>query len=223
MVWDSFIIALQLFWRRLGLLLTANVLWLSLSIFIIPWPAATAGLFYLVQCVVREELETAPHYARIGDFWEGLRRHGLRCSLLSLINLACILLLVVVLLFYSRSSVDLLRWLVGPVGLMALAWLGSQLYIYPLMLQRPERSTWQVAREAFLIAITYPTFTISLLLTCLVITIAAVALAGPVLLVYFSLMAMLQTIALRVILAQRGEIAHLRPAPDPQNVRQGKR
>jgi hypothetical protein len=60
-------------------------------------------------------------------------------------------------------------------------------------------------REALLMALGYPLSSLSLLLTVLILLIAAVALAGPVLFVFFSAIAMLQTVALRQIVIQRGE------------------
>jgi hypothetical protein len=49
-----------------------------------------------------------------------------------------------------------------------------------------------------------------------------VALAGPVLLVFFSLMAVLQTVGLRAILARRGELA-LQLTPEQRAAREGQR
>lgn len=213
MVWDSVTLALRLFWRRIGMLLVANVLWLGLSLLIVTWPAATAGLFHLTRRVVEEELTNTEYEARLRDFWEGFRQHWLRGTLLSLLNVVFFVVLLVALWFYGRSSEQLLRFLIGPVALFALAWTGAQLYLYPLMIQRPERHAWPVAREAFLMAISYSSYTLSLLLTALAITAGAIILAGPILLVYFSMMAMLQTVALRAILVRRGELA---PSP-PRN------
>jgi hypothetical protein len=117
----------------------------------------------------------------------------------------------VALRFYGQSPVEWLRWLVGPLGLIGLAWAGTQLYLYPLLIVRPERSAWEVAREAFLVAISYAAYTLSLLITAIVLAVGAALLAGPVLLIFFSMLAMLETIALRLILIQRGEIVPVRP------------
>jgi len=211
--WDCLTTTIRLVWRRLGLLLSANVLWLALALPIVTWPAATAGLFYLVGRVVREELDFEPRYARLGDFWEGFRSHGWRGSLLALIDLLALLLIVVALRFYGQSSTDWLRWLIGPIALIGLAWAVAQLYLYPLLIQRPERPAWEVAREAFLIAISYSIFSLSLLLTAIVLAVAAAVLAGPVLLIFFSLLATFETIALRFVLIHRGEIVPVR-SPD---------
>jgi uncharacterized membrane protein YesL len=207
MVWEIFTLALRLFWRRLGLLLVANLLWLGLSLLVVTWPAATAGLFYLAQRVIEEELAADPRKATISDFWEGFRGYWLRSSILAIGDLAALAAIAVALRFYGESAVAPLNWLVGPITLIGIAWAGAQLYLYPLLIQRTERWPWALAREAFLIAISYPLNTFSLLLTMLALSIGATILAGPILFVFFSFMAILQTIALRSILAQRGEIA----------------
>ena len=207
MPWAIFMLVLRLFWRRMGLLLVANLLWLGLSLLVVTWPAATAGLFYLARRVAEEELTANPQAAVIGDFWAGFRMYWRRSSVLAIGDLACLAVLVVVLRFYSESTVTPLNWLVGPIMLVGLAWAGAQLYLYPLLIQRAERQPWVIAREAFLIAISYPLNTLSLLLTALVFSVGATVLAGPILLVFFSFMAILQTMALRYILAQRGEIS----------------
>ena len=119
--------------------------------------------------------------------------------------------LIVALVFYGGSAQEPLRWLVGPIGLVALAWITAQLYVYPLLLQRPGSRPWEIMREALLIAVGYPLSSLSLLVTVLVLLIAAVALAGPVLFVFFSAIAMLQTVALRQIVIQRGEPGMVAP------------
>jgi uncharacterized membrane protein YesL len=209
--WDCLTTTLRLVWRRLGLLLAANVFWIALSLPIVTWPAATAGLFYLIGRVVKEELDFEPRYARISDFWEGVRQYGWRGSQLALLDLLALLIVGVALRFYSQSPTEWLRWLVGPIGLIGLACMGAQLYLYPLLIQRPERSIWALAREAFLIAISYWVYTLSLLVTAIVLAIAAALLAGPVLLVFFALLAMFETVALRLVLVHRGEIVPVQP------------
>lgn len=202
MVWDSVATAGGLIWRRLGLLVAANVLWLLLSLLVVTWPAATAGLFYLAQRIVREDLEREPLEAHLSDFWEGFRRHWQRSSILTILDVGALFLILVALFFYLRSSVEPLRWLVGPILLVLLVWLGAQLYLYPRLLQRPSDPPWEVLRAALLIALGYPLSTLSLLATSLVFFVAATLLAGPVLLIFFSAMAVLQTVILRQVLIQ---------------------
>jgi len=204
MVWETVLTASRLFWRHLGMLVVANILWLLLCLPIVTWPAATAGLFHLVRRVVQEELDASPRDANLGDFWNGFRQYWLRSSVLAAIDLAGVVVIAVALIFYGSRTQEPLRWLLGPIGLVGLVWLTAQLYVYPLLLQRPGSRPWQIMREALLTALGYPLSSLSLLVTMLVLLIAAVALAGPVLFVFFSAIAMLQTVALRQIVIQRG-------------------
>jgi uncharacterized membrane protein YesL len=206
-VWQSTSLALKLFWRRLPLMILANAVWLLLSLLVVTWPAATAGLFYLAAGVVREELDDASQETRFAAFWAGFRAHGVRSTLLTSIVVLGLGVIVMALLFYGRSPVEPLRWLVGPIGLVGLVWVAAQLYVYPLLLKRPDLGPLGVLREAMLIAVAYPLVTIPLLLTSLILAVAAAILLGPVLLVFFSAMAMLQTVTLRLLLVERGEIA----------------
>ncbi|HMO57902.1 MAG TPA: DUF624 domain-containing protein [Roseiflexaceae bacterium] len=206
MVWDIFVTTLKIFWRRMGVLLLANILWLGLSLLIVPWPAATVGLFYLVRRVVAEELENDPDAATLRDFWVGVRRYWQRGSIIAVLDLLAAVVIGTALVFYWQSDVEMLRWLVGPILLIGIAWAGTQLYLFPLLLQREEQPPLAVAREAFLMAISYPLVTYSLLLTLGVISMAVVILAGPILLVFFAFVAVLQTVLLRDTRIRRGEI-----------------
>jgi uncharacterized membrane protein YesL len=205
-VWESVSLAARLFWRRLPTLVLANIVWLLVSLLVVTWPAATAGLFTLVRRIVEEELDAAPHEARMSDFWEGFKLYWARSTLLIFIDVAGFAIIAVALLFYGRSPAEPLRWLIGPIGLAALVWTGAQLYVYPLLLHRVTGRPWEIMREALLMAIGYPLVTLPLLGTSLVLTAAAVVLAGPVLFVFFSAMAMVQTVALRLLMIQRGEV-----------------
>lgn len=218
MAWDTFLLVLKTFWRRIGLLLPANVLWLLMSLLVVTWPAATAGLFYLARRVADEELLADPEPAVLADFWRGFREQWRRSSILSIGNLALLAVIGVSLRFYGAGPIESLSWLVGPITLVGAAWAGMQLYLYPLLIHRPERPPLEIVREAFLMTISYPLSTFLMLLTTLVLLAAATILAGPVLLIFFSLIAIMQTIGLRAILAQRGELA-LRMTPEQRETR----
>lgn len=189
----------------------ANVVWLLVSLPLVTWPAATAGLFTLVRRVVAEELDQAPHETRMADFWAGFKEHGVRSSVLSAIGLGGVVTVAVAILFYSRSPLEPLRFLVGPILLIGLVWIAAQQFVYPLLLQRPARRPREILREALLTALGYPLLAFPLLLTSLILAAAAAVLAGPVLFVFFSAMAMLQTVTLRHLLIARGEIVEAPP------------
>ena len=202
----SFFLALRLFYRRLGILLTANVLWLVTSLPLVTLPAATGALFYLVHRVVLEERQRDPHFARTGDFWTGFRLYGWRSSGLVLLQLVIFAVIGAVLRFYWTSPLEPLRWLAGPVFLVLIVWLGMQLFLFPLLVVSPQQSILAIMRRAFIYVISYPLYTLLLLVWLTLLTIICLVLAGPVFLVLFALLALAQTVALRVLRVTEGEI-----------------
>lgn len=205
--WTVIKLTARLSWRRLGILLAGNLLWLLASIPIVTWPAATGALFYLAHRVVREERALDPDYAQIHDFWVGFRRYWQKSTVLALLDVIAFAVLAVALVFYGGSNVETLRWLAGPVVLIALVWLGAQMYLFPILIVAPERSIAQIIRTAVFTTLTYPGYSLAILLTSIVLTAVCIVLAaGPVVVILFSLLALLQTMALRLIRVHRGEI-----------------
>ncbi len=206
MAWTAFSTTLRLFYRRLGIFLAGNLLWILASLPIITLPAATGGLFYLAHRVVLEEREHHPVAARPADFWVGFRQFGPRSTALALLDAGVIAVMALAIRFYWLSPVEPLRWLVGPTALLLLGWWLIQLYLFPALIVFPEKGLFQIAREAFLWLLRYPMYT-ALLSTWLVILIViCVALAGPVLLILFSLVALVQTMALRFARVASGDL-----------------
>lgn len=205
--WTAIKLTARVAWRRLGILLAGNLLWLLVSIPVVTWPAATGALFYLVHRIIREERALDPDYAQVSDFWAGFRRYWQKSTVLALFDVVVFAVLAVALFFYGGSSVEPLRWLAGPVIIIALVWLGAQLYIFPILIVAPEQSVFEILRTALFTAIGYPAYTLVLLLTSIVLTAVCIALAaGPVVVILFSLLALLQTTSLRLIRVQQGEI-----------------
>lgn len=202
----SFFIALRLFYRRLGIFLIANVLWIITSLPLLTLPAATGALFYLAHRVVLEERQRDPHYARPGDFWVGFRRYGWRSTRFVLLQLLTLAIILMALRFYVLSPVEQLRWLSGPVAVFLIIWLGVQLYAFPLLIVFPEQRALALMRRAFLIVLAYPLYSLLFVVWLLLLTLICVALAGPVFLVLFALLATVQTMALRVLRVTEGEI-----------------
>lgn len=203
---SAFFIALRLFYRRLGILLTANVLWIVTSLPLVTLPAATGALFYLAHRVVLEERQRDPHYARRGDFWVGFRRYAWRSTALWLLQLLSLAVILVAVRFYVFGPVAQLRWLAGPVILILAGWLGVQLYTFPLLILFPQEPLLALIRRAFLYFLAYPLYTLLLVAWLLILTFVCVILAGPVLLVLFSLLAVVQTMSLRVLRVSEGEV-----------------
>ncbi|MCA9982969.1 MAG: DUF624 domain-containing protein [Anaerolineales bacterium] len=211
MAWTTALTAVKLFYHRLGIFLLANILWILTSLPLITLPAATGALFHLVQAVITEERDLDPRQASLADFWAGFRLHWRRSTLLSLLDLAALFIVVVSMLFYWRSGVELLHYLIGPIFLVLLLLLAMQLYLFPLLLARPELSTRDLFVAAFWEVIAQPRDSFLLLAWIFIIAAICIALGGPVLLVLFSLIAVIQMMNLRIIRIARGEITPVEP------------
>ena len=206
MAWTAFRLALRLLYRRIGILLAGNILWIVVSLPLVTLPAATGGLFYLVYRIVLEERDLDPQPAQIGDFWVGFRSYWKRSTWLVLLDLAAFILLAVTLRFYLGSPAEPLRWLAGPVILILVVWLGMQLYLFPSVIAYPEPTIRSIVQNAFMLVLSYPLYTLLLTIWLILLMAICIVLAGPVLLLLFALLALTQTIALRFIRIEREEI-----------------
>ena len=206
MAWSSFRDAFFLFFRRLGILFAANVLWIILSLPLITMPAATGALFYLVDLVVAEENESEPIPAYIADFWVGFRLYWWQSTKLMLLNVAILIILAITAIYYLRSPVEFLSWLIGPLSLIALAYLTLNIYLLPLRQVYRDDSTLNIIRRAARLVLTYPFESTMLFVWLVLLTVFFMLLAGPVLFILFSLLAIIQTNMLRAIRVRQGEI-----------------
>ena len=213
MAWTTLRLSLRLIYRRIGILLAGNLLWIVASLTVIGLPAATGGLFYLVHLVIKEERDGDVHEAQTGDFWAGMRRYGLRSTLLWLLDLATMFILFVTLRFYLFHPLEVLRWLTGPVLVILFVALAMQLYLFPLLIVSPELSLGSITRRAFILVLLEPLETFMMLIWLMLLTALCIALAGPVLLLLFSALAIIQSLMLRTIRIDLGEI----PASIPED------
>ncbi len=191
----------------MGLLMSAGLMWLGVSLLIVTCPIATVGLFTVVLRTVQEELDTNAASASINNFSEGMRQHWHRGTKLAVANSICLLIISSSLWFYGTSRSIPQHWLIGPVIMIGLTWAGSQMYMFPLCVSRTELSASQVFREGCLIAICHPLITGGVMLSVAAFAVGVAILAGPIILVFIVFIAIVQTLALRAILVQRGEIA----------------
>lgn len=207
MAWTIITISARLFYRRLGIFLVANLLWILTSLPLITMPAAAGGLFYLISRVIADEHDLDPDEATINDFWVGFRIYWRKFTLLGFLDLVAFIMLSFTTFFYWQSAVEPLSWLVGPLAIILLTFLGMQLYLFSLRLVYPGESVGIIFRRAFLLVLAKPMDSILLVTWLLILTVVCFILGGPVLLLLFSAIALVQTVALRVIRIERGDIS----------------
>ena len=206
MAWPIFRLSLILLYRRIGIFLVGNVFWLLVSLPLVTIPAATAALFHLTQRIIAEERDLDLVLATREHFWEGLRLYWRRATVLGGINFTAFLLLIITVRFYWTTPAEQISWLVGPVFMLLLVFMGMQLYLFPVMLHYPDDQVWQLFRRAFFLTLSHSFDTIMLLIWLALVAILSIVLAGPVFLILFAFFAVVRSIALRFIRIKRGEI-----------------
>ncbi len=159
-------------------LMGANLLTLALLLPIVTGPPALAGLHNLGFRLANGK--------RIGlDFyWEGFRGYFLDSWKLAAFNLLIFGVLGVDVWFYL-SRVQGVWQFVGFVGAwMLLIWALAQLYTFPLMVRQEERGLFLLLKNAVLLTLAYPVFSLTtavllaLLLALSVVSMVAFPLIG---------------------------------------------
>ena len=198
--WLVFTASARLSFRRIGLLMVANILWWLLSLPLITWPPATAGLYHVARRLTHLEESEQTTWRH---FFEGLRIYGLRSWQLMAADAAMGAVLVVTFLFYLGQSYLALRLLSIPILYFMTLWGGMQLYLFPLLIEQEDKRVALVFKNAFVLALGNPSFTFLLGLLLTAVTVIGVTLAGPVLFVLISFLAVTETLALQKLLAAR--------------------
>lgn len=206
MAWSSFRDAFFLYFRRLGMFFTANILWIVLSLPLVTMPAATGALFHLIDRVLAEEYDPEPPLATMRDFWTEFRSRWWPNTKFMLVNLTVIAVLSIAAAFYWFNPVVWLSWIVGPIAILLFVFLTINIYVLPLRQIYRDDSVRQTYSRATHLLLTHPMDSILVLVWLILLLIVCISLAGPVLVIMFSLVAVIQSYSLRKLRVRRGEI-----------------
>lgn len=147
----------------------ANILWIALTVLIITAPAAWAGLMIL----------TYRSHTRIqvtlDDFWDGFKVHFWRATVNGIVTLLIILINVSNLLTYS--PINWFGRLASFVWFFTLIlWIGVQLYLWTVIEELKKPSLLLAYRNALVMVLRNPLFTVSILWIVALILILSFAL-----------------------------------------------
>ncbi len=162
------------FYEEMFLFVPLNLVWWVAAVLLLPLPPVAAGLYYISHRIVHEQ--------RVGaDFFKEAARDFLWPSVrLALLDLAILSIIVVNLFFYSQFTnwIQLITilWIYGLI-----LWLGLQLYLFPLLFEQQEPKALTAVRNAIILVLTRPLYTLIILVLALILT--AVSFVLPVLLV----------------------------------------
>jgi uncharacterized membrane protein YesL len=177
-------------------LVVANLLWFGLSLLVIPIPPALMGMMYLANRVAHGQA------VRVGLFFDGFRRYFTRSWQVALLNLVAGIIVWVNIWFYDRfdawpAQVLQLLWVYALV-----VWTLIQLYVLPLLLEQREPRVLLALRNAALLVVTDPVFTLLLAIVLVLEVGLCVALAAPVALLMTAMAALLLNRAVLALLAK---------------------
>ena len=151
---------------------------------VLPAGPATAGLYYVMHRVFEARA------IKVSDFFVGLRQFARQGWVVFGIWVIGLLFILFDLGFYSQSSGALAAIILGIWIYALLLWLAMMLYAFPLVFMQEQPDLRLVARNAALMTIGRPVFTLITLLLMLVITIFSVALILPFLLITVALLSL---------------------------------
>ncbi len=184
--------ALSVFWRSLqywsdeiALLVQLNAAWLLAMLLIIPGPPATAAMLVVANRMAHGELVSW------GVARDAFRRYFWKSWAWAAINLAFVGVLIFNHLYYSANVTGLLLTAARVVwAVMALIWIGLQLYWFPLLLEMPGQPLILALRNAGRLASLNPAFTATLVILVLLFTAISIVFTVMAMLMWTSVLAL---------------------------------
>ncbi|MGD8626786.1 MAG: hypothetical protein PVJ34_19770 [Anaerolineae bacterium] len=208
-LWDEFVllIMLNLFWTFAAALPLAPFFFLPTSaslililgltlLLLLPLPIVSAGICFVTNQITRGRA------VDLGTFARGARRYWLKALAVAGINLVVLVLIASNLQFYAVvlegawTNIALAIWLV--VGLY---WLVAQLYWFPMLLELEEEKVLIALRNALVLIVVAPVFSLALALFVLILALACILLTVPAVLVMACLLLLVVNHATRSRLA----------------------
>jgi uncharacterized membrane protein YesL len=172
--------ALRVLWRALRHLnhrgyvyVWANLLWFALSLPLITAPAAWAGLVKMSRTAY-----TTPS-GDLNDFLEGFRENLRRGALMAVLNVVIVGLNVANFLAYQNQTDPTAYVLRGAWLLILATWFALQFYMWPLLYEMKEPSLAGALRNAGVMILLNPVFTLVLWLgVVLIIALSTILIAA---------------------------------------------
>jgi hypothetical protein len=159
--------ALKEFWDELFLLMLMNVVTVLLVIPVITFPPALAGLWSAANLVAKGR---SIHWS---DYFEGFRRYFWKAWGLALLNILVAVILFTNIRFYTPANVpfdispSVSLWIQALFVGVTLLWVIVQMYPLALLFEQQDQRLRVALRNAAVLLIANPGFTIVLLLLAL--------------------------------------------------------
>jgi hypothetical protein len=181
--------AIALWYDELFVLVTLNLAWFLLQIPIVTAPAATAAMYVVAKKVVDKD------YLEIRTILAELQRMFLPGLAWGFANLLMIGVIVINFISYQDAS----GWTWGVLrtvwGLVALLWLGANLFYWPFWLVQTDRRLITTFRNSFILLLKKPGLGLSLLAISITFAVVGTILVVPLVVVLISWIALIGVLA----------------------------
>ncbi len=170
------------FERRAWVYIVGNIFCIFLCIPVITAPIGFAALSYMAYCDLNEPT-VYPEY-----FWVGVRKHWRRGLIMGFANIVIGVMVTVNLSTYTAPTLSNL--VLRGVWIVTIAvWLAVQMYLWPLIEAMESPSLWGGVRNAALMLLANPLFSLMLLVVLAILIAVSAALVAPIALLTLSLIA----------------------------------
>ena len=171
-------------WKHARAMVAANLLWLAFSLTIVMLPAAVAGLYVTTNRIAYGQR------VRFDDFRAGIRWYGWLGVRWMAVNAV-----VLTLLFGGLSSSHVGKHLpfvvTGALFVLGVLWIGLQFYVWPLLIEQPQKRLSAALLNALLLATAAPGYTLVILTVAGFLLLLSIMTVLPLGLCAFSLLALL--------------------------------
>ncbi len=188
------------FYEEMFLFVPLNLVWWLAAVLVIPLAPATAGLCHLGYRIAHEQRVDSSFFKEAFRefFWPSLK--------IGILNVVILITFTVNLWFYAQVDgwVRLISiiWIYGLI-----LWAAAQLYLFPLLFEQKEPKALMVLRNAAVLVLAQPLFTLGVSILALILTAICFALPVLAVLVWPGLMALIGTRALANVLEQARAVA----------------
>jgi uncharacterized membrane protein YesL len=140
--------------QRLPVWIRINAWGVALSLPIVSWPAAQAGLYQAVRDSLLDPFDQ--HLNIRASFLKGFRQQFARSLAIALINVGVWVGGILAIIFWTTRPEYALRFFaIVAISVLFFWWL-SQVFIYPVLIENPVASLLEIYRRTFLLVLSRP-------------------------------------------------------------------
>ena len=147
--------------------------WLSIVLLLFLLPPPTAGVYYYTYELSRDRS------ASFSVFWEGTKKYLVKSWLVAWLGVLVAVALAANIWFYGGFEGGWVIWVQAFFLSLLVYWIATQMYLFPMLLSLEEEKLLLATRNAALLVVTNPLFTLLLALLLVATIVLSVVVVLP--------------------------------------------